>query len=207
MAFHALFLDLDRSEPVVGVSNSSIAQLPAFVQEDSLPLRITLLTGFSRISNYIKVPVSGLTLEVALGAKIGNDSVLYTQQFTWTASTDLAQPYFEAVLPMNTNEIDDLLGENPSARAWFEVKVLDGGAPRTVLSKLVTVQAAVIKNGSIIAPALPTPLSAEAATAMFLQREIPCTSSNPLVLVNTNTGYKTAIWPNDDGSLHSELLT
>ncbi len=205
MATHRLFIDTDRSVPVGGVSDSSIVDLPTFVQEDSLKLRITLLTGFSRVSYYTPIPVAGLTLEVALGAKIGNTSTLYTQQFTWVASDDLADPYFEATLPMNTLAIAMLLGSGASAPAYFEAKMLDGGLPRTVLSRLVAVQAAVIKNGGLEEPAEPTPLSAEAAAAIYLQRAIPCSAGNPVIL--KNGAVTMAIYVDTDGTFKTVRLT
>jgi hypothetical protein len=205
MSFHRLYIDTDRSLPVAGVSDSSVVDLPAFVQEDSLNLRITLLAGFSRVSDFTPIPVSGITLEVALGRKIGNTSTLYTQQFTWTASDDLADPYFEATLPMNTGAIATLLGANAQADAYFEVKMLDGGLPRTVLSRLVKVQAAVIKDGGLEEPALPTPISAETCEALFLQRTIPCSSGNPVILQNGSVTM--AVYVDTDGTFKTVRLT
>jgi hypothetical protein len=208
MARHNLFIDTDRSEVVIGAGDSSIAALPAFVQQDTLNLRIILLTGFSRISNYTRIPVAGITLEVALGEKIGDDSLYYTQQFTWTPSSDLANPYFEATLPMNTPAIATLLGSGEQAQAWLEVKMIDGGLPRTVLSKRATIQAAVIKDGGLQEPATPTPLSAETAAATYLQRIIPCSSSNPVILRNTISGKDMAVWLDEtDDTFKTVLLT
>jgi len=205
MSFHSLHIDTDRSLPVVGVSDSSIAELPAFVQEDSLSLRITLLAGFSRVSDYTLIPVSGITLEAALGRKVGNTSLLYTQAFTWVASDDLADPYFAATLPMNTAAIATLLGSNAQAQAWFEVKLLDGGLPRTVLSRLVNIQAAVIKDGGLEEAALPTPISAETCEALFLQRTIPCSAGNPVILQNGSVTM--AVYVDTDGTFKTVQLT
>ncbi len=205
MSFHSIFIDTDRGVPVGGVSDSTIVDLPAFVQEDSLNLRITLLAGFSRLSDYTPIPVSGITLEVALGRKIGNTSTLYTQQFTWTASDDLADPYFAATLPMNTGAIATLLGSGAQADAYFEVKMLDGGLPRTVLSRLVKIQAAVIKDGGLEEPALPTPISAEACFAIFLQRTIPCSASNPVIFQNGSVTM--ALYVDTDGTFKTVQLT
>src|SRR5436309_9181530 len=107
MAFHRLYVDTDRRLPVIGVNDSSVAALPLFVQEATLALRVTLLAGFSRVSAYTPIPVAGITLEAALGLKIGNASLLYSQQFSWAASNDLADPYYEANFPMNTVAIAD----------------------------------------------------------------------------------------------------
>src|ERR1051325_1508353 len=144
-SYFNLWIDTDRNKAVGGLSDSSLAQLPAFVQGDSLNFRLRFLRGFSRLGDYTPIPVAGLTAEMALGTRIG-DETLYTQQFTWTASDDLADPYFYAVLPMNPPAITTLLGDEESALAWFEVKLLDGGLPRTVLSERVRIQASVIKE-------------------------------------------------------------
>ena len=205
MSFHRLYIDTDRSLPVVGVSDSSIAEMPAFVQEDTLSLRVTLLAGFSRVSDFAPIPVSGLTLEMALGRKVGNTSLLYTQAFSFTASDDLADPYFAADLPMNTAAIATLLGSSAQADAYFEVKMLDGGLPRTVLSRLVRIQAAVIKDGGLEEAALPTPISAETCQALFLQRIIPASAGNPLILKNGSITY--ALYPDTDGSFQTVRLT
>jgi len=205
MASHTINIDCDRNLPIVGVSDSSIAELPAMVQEDTLALKIKLFAGFSRVSDYTPIPVSGLTLEVALGRKVGNTSLLYTQQFTWVASDDLADPYFAADLPMNTAAIATLLGSSAQADAYFEVKMLDGGLPRTVLSRLVRIQAAVIKDGGLEEAALPTPISAETCQALFLQRIIPASAGNPLILQNGSITY--ALYPDIDGSFQTVRLT
>jgi hypothetical protein len=183
-SFHRLFIDIGRAEVVASDTDSSIATLPVFTQQDTLHLRVTLLDGYSRSAAYQKVAVAGLTLQVALGRKVGNASDIYSDQFTWVASDDLADPYFAAALPMSTDAIATLLAAAASAPAFFEVKLLDGGLPRTVLSKQVTVNAAVIKDGALEAVAVPTPISAEACNALFLQRTNEATAGNPLILRN-----------------------
>src|SRR5437867_4103172 len=115
---HNLFIDTDRAEPVISATETTIAALPRFTQEDTLALRVRLLAGFSRINNYTRIAVAGVTLQVALGLKVGSASTIYTQQFTWTASDDLADPYFDGSLPMDTAEIADLLGGEPSANCF-----------------------------------------------------------------------------------------
>jgi hypothetical protein len=205
MAFHPLFIDTDRGLAVQSASNGSTAQLPRFTQQDTLNLRITFLTGYSLFGSFTKIATDGLTVHVALGRKIGDDTVYYTQQFTWVASDDLATPYFEASLPLNTEAIEDLIGDEATAQAYFEVKLLDGGLPRTVLSELVTIHAAVIKDGGLEEAAVPTPLSAEAANATYLQRIIPCSAGNPLILANGSITM--AVYVDTDGTFKTVRLT
>jgi hypothetical protein len=205
-SFHALYIDVDRGEPVASASDPSIATLPKWVQQDTVPLRITLLSNFSRATGrYTPLPTAGLTLEVALGVKIGNASLLFSQQFSWSESDDLADPYFEGSLPMNTPAIATLLGSGAQASAWFEVKMLDGGLPRTVLLKPVTIHAAVIKDGALEAAADPTPISAETCLALFLQRTIPCSSGNPIILKNGSITM--ALYVDDLGEFQTVRLT
>lgn len=205
MSFHALFVDCDRSECVTSATDSTIVDPPVFTQGDILTLRITLLTGFTRLTPYTPTPVAGLTLEVAIGVKVGNATLYYASQFTWTPSGDLAQPYFEGDLSLATTEITTLLGGNPTAKAFFEVKVIEGGEPWTVLQKQIDVNAAVIKDGGMSPTVSPTPLSAETANALYLQRTIPCSASNPIILQNGSVTM--ALYLDTDGSFQTVRLT
>lgn len=202
---HNLFIDTDRAEPVISAAESTFALLPTFTQEDTLALRIRLLSGFSRVNPYTRIATAGVTLQAALGLKVGSSSSIFTQQFTWTAGGDLLDPYFDGSLPMDTAEIADLLGDESSARCYFEVKMLDGGLPRTVLSKQVVVNAAVIKDGGMSAVAEPTPLSAEAADAIFLQRLFTASEENPIVM--RNGSVTVAVYVDTDGTFKTVRLT
>ncbi len=202
MAQHNIFVDLDRSVAVRGASDSSIAELPPFVQGDSLQLKVWLLTGYSPLASYSKVPVSGITLQVAIGDKVGNDTNYYTQQFTWTASEDLGQPYFAATLPLNTAEITTLIGSAASRQAWLEIKMIEGATPVSVLSQLVTVHAAVIKEGGLTVPAELTPLSAEAANAAFVR----VIHTGSFDLMNSN-GKGVRVYCDEDGAFHADPIT
>ena len=64
-----------------------------------------LLAGFSRISSYTPVATAGITLQAALGLKVGNSSTIYTQAFTWTAGGDLADPYFVGVADRQRTQV------------------------------------------------------------------------------------------------------
>ena len=202
MGLHNLYIDIDRSEAVRSASDSSIVSLPPLVQGDQLQLRIWLLTGYSQLSEYDQVPVSGITLEVAIGVKIGSVSSLYTQQFTWTPSVDLGQPYFSGTLPMNTAEITTLLSTSATASAWFEVKMITSALPVTILSEPVTIQAAVIKADSTQVPVPLTPLSAEAANASFVRVD----HTGSFILRNATTGAAILVYCDDDGALRSDPI-
>lgn len=201
MSVKNIFVDMDRGEPVIGKSDNSIAPLPLFVQGDSLLLRIWLLTGYSRFNPYTYVAVDGITLQVALGKKIGNTTEYYTQQFTWEASENLALPYWEAVLPMNTDALTDHIGANPSAQAWFEIKIIQDLVPVTVLSKLVTVQAAVIKEGGTVVPENQNVLSVEAANSAFVKT----VHTGSFDLMNAN-GKGIRVYVDEDGAFRTDPI-
>lgn len=202
MAALNLYIDCDRQEAVASADDSSIVALPPFVQEDSLTLRVWLLTGKTQFGGYSKIPVSGITLEMAIGTKVGNDADYATQQFTWTASGDLGQPYFEATLPMNTEGIESLLGDQSSASSWFHVRKIDGGTPRTILLKPITVHASVVKDGTLTVPPGATPLSAEAANASYVR----VVHTGSFDLMNAN-GKGIRIYCDEDGAFRSDPIT
>lgn len=170
MAAFNLFVDCDRRKPVLSAADSSIAGLPPFVQEDSLQLKIWLLTGFSRLAGYSKVAVAGITLEVAIGTKTGGAAAYCTTQFTWTPSDDLGQPYFSGTLSMATAAITTLLAGGAKADAWFHIRKIESGTPSTILEEPITIHASVIKSGTLEVPAPLTPLSAEAANGTFVKQ-------------------------------------
>lgn len=206
MANLDLYIDTTARQAVFGFTNSSQFQIPSFTQDDTINMKVRLMTRTATfpITPYSYIPNTGLTLEVAIGTKIGTGGALYTNQYTWTLSTDLSDPYFSAQLPLNTAEIAALLGSSDSKTAFLEVKFIDGGVPTTVLSVQVTVQACVIHSGSFTVPAGLTPLSAEAAAAIYLQRTIV----GPITLVNaTDATKKCSVYVDTDGSFHADPIT
>jgi hypothetical protein len=173
MAQFDIFIDTTVQQVVRGFTDSSIAQLPKFVQGDTPTLKIWPLVrtaNFNGTAPYSYLGTGGLSFEVAIGTRVGNSSLLYTQQFTWTA--DSLQQSVSAQLPLNTVAIDTLIGGNPSGQAWFEVKYISSGVPTTILDQSIDVQASVIKAGSLTVPPGATALSAETANATFLKRKI-----------------------------------
>ena len=201
MSQYDLNILISTGEAVANVNNLATAGLPRFVQGDSLKLRIFLLTPNGSVGAY--VPVSGITLQVALGAMPSTGSY-YAQQFTWEPSVDLAQPYFEAVLSLNTAAINVLLADATDSPVWFEVKMIQDGLPTTVLSKATTIYGAVILPTVLTVPAGQTPLSAEAAAATFLGRTI-----TGAFTIKSADGSKSVLIYVDaaDGSFHADPVT
>lgn|SRR3990167_1182393 len=203
MAEHVLYIDCDRAKSVQGSANSGEKPLLKFVQGDTPHLKIYLLQGYDRIAAYTPIPTVGITLEVALGIRIGNDSEIYAAQYTWTPSADLSDPYFEATLALNTDEIDTLLAAADSALAYFEVKYFRDAVPTTVLSEQVKIWAAVIKADSVVPVAEPTPLSAEVANATYLARTV-----QGVIRLVSEDGLKQAdLYLSNDGTFHVDPVT
>jgi hypothetical protein len=193
MAQFDIFIDTNRQKPVRSFTDPTIVDLPPLVQGDTPTFRIWNLVQTATFQNsttpYAYLGTAGLSLEVALGTRVGNSSLLYTQQFVWTP--DANAQYFSAQFPLNTAGIDTLLSTNTQASAWFEVKYLSAGMPTTILDQNVQVQAAVIKAGALVVPPGQTALSAEEANAAFLKRKI----SGAIYLEDiANPGQYTAVF-------------
>lgn len=200
------YIDVVGGFFVKGTADGTRMPVPAFIQGDTPSVRIWLLNrspSYPAGAPFSLIGTDALTLEVAIGRKIGNATTYYTQQFAWTA--DPSGLFWTASLPMNTAEITALIGANQSATAWLEVKVLDaatGGLPRTVLQLAVTIQAAVIKDGAVVVLPGLTPLYAEQAGQLYLTRVI----TGAITLVNANTGKKVALYVDDDGQLKGDAV-
>jgi hypothetical protein len=184
MAEYDIYIDCDRAAVVTSASNSSLKALPKFVQGDTMLLRIHLLKGYAAVmESYEVIPTTGLTLQVALGTRVGNSTTYYTQNLTdWDEAEDLT--YFEGEFPMSTEAITTYLGTSGSKQAYFEVKYIREGLPTTVLSEQVTILAAVIKEGGFEEPVDPTPASVEAIMPVFH----PKTGSAYYDLIDSDTG-------------------
>ncbi len=194
-----IYIDIDRKESVIGPDNPLTALPLPFIQGETLPLRIFLL------QNSALLPVAGTTLEAAIGQKKGNGGTsYYTQQFSWTPSTDLAQPYWEADLSLATSGINTLLGSAESAKAFFEVKKITAGIARPVLLKPIVVQAVVIHDSVLTVPVDQTPISAEAVNAGFIPK---IGFNGELQFINPDTGKGTGISADADGALVYRSIT
>lgn len=193
-----LYIDTIRKESVIGQTNPLAAPFPPLVQGSTVPMRIYLMDSFTG-SSYSYIPVAGTTLEVALGRKRGNGGgTYYTQQFTWTPSSDLAQPFFEADFPMNTSGVDNALGSAASVFAYLEIKKITAGIPDTVLVKKVKIEATVIHDNVLVTPVGLTPTSAEAVAAGFVPR---IGFNGELEFINETTGKGFAIYADADGAM------
>jgi|SRR5579862_2290490 len=207
MAQFDLYIDVVGQQLIGSPNSPLVATPPPFVQGDTPTFRIFLCQPTANAlatPPYTIMPIQGLSLQAAIGDKIGNVTNYYTQQFTWAPSTDPTNPnYFIAQFPMNTAAITTLLGANSSAQSTFHVLYIQAGFPTTVLELPITIQAAVIKNGGVIVPPGATFLSAETANATFLKQTVV----GVLYLKNANTGKRVALYLADDGTFHADPVS
>src|SRR5882724_8142602 len=205
MASFDLYVDVQGNQLVMGPTNPQAAPVPPLVQGDTLTLRIYLLAranGFPLATPAFTIlNNAGLTLQLALGDKVGNATNYYATQFVWAA--DAANQYFTAQLALNTANITALLGASDSKGTTLHIEYLSAGLPSTVLEIPVTVQAAVIKAGGGAAlPPGQTPLSAEYANATFLTRLV----QGQIILVSPDGTKKCALYCDNDGSFHGDTV-
>jgi len=202
-----IFIDVSTGQFVAGTQSSQIVAPPTFTQGDTANIRLWLLvpTGNPMLP-YSQIAASSVTPEVAIGQRQGNNGTIYTQQFSWTASTstDPYQQYWTGQLAFNTQAISTLLGSGASASAWMEVKYVDNstGYPTTVLQRQITIYASVIQPGQAVVPPGQTVITAEEANAIFLKRSI----DGIVYLRNPSTGAQVAMYVGDDGEFHTDAV-
>jgi hypothetical protein len=164
-----LYIDCDSAKVVTSDTDNTLKALPRIAYGDTILLNVYLLKGYSRASAYDIIPTDGLTLEVRIleGLLTGSTAVedVLAFQGTWTAQDG---DHFQAALALNTAEILAALGNANSFDATFETKYFRSGVPTTVLQQSIKVWRASDPN-SVMPVAEPTPLSAEAAQAAFVQ--------------------------------------
>jgi hypothetical protein len=198
-----LRIDIASGQPVISADDFAAGSVPHFVQYVSLDLRIWGIQKVAGVSSYL--PTDGITLFVALGDLLQEPPTYLTQQATWTPSADLANPYLEAVLPMNTSAINTLLAGPPVLRSKqvdFGVFFFSGGSPAGSLIKRVTLYRSLYSTSSLVVPAGQTPLSAEVADATYLTHDV----LGPIRLRN-GTGQAAMLSIGTDGEFHADKVT
>lgn len=208
MAQFTLYIDTYRNKLISGLNNSTIvdpSSLPLFAG-DTLSLNVYLLAPLQIQNpsqfNYEIVSTAGLQLFVYLddGTIEPVPENIYTQQIAW--NTDPDNQYFWANVPLNTENLSDLLnsGENggQQAQCWLKIGYIQNGLQTTVFSSRVTVMAGLPEVELVVPPGL-TPLSAEVANATYWTNQP--VAGRPLIFM-TPKGKLIAYQPidNDDGT-------
>ena len=204
MAQFDIYVDTYSGDTVKGPSDAGSAQLPQFIQGDTISLRIYLLARtptWPISSPYTVINISALSLKVGIGPKDGNaGSTLLTQQFTW--SKDPTNSYFFADLPLNTANIASAIGSGSSALTWFEIEYTQNGFPTTVLQRQISLQAEVIETGVVTVPPGATAITAEDVSATYLKKD-----NTGFTLTSPDGSKKAFVWLGNDGAFHCDPLT
>lgn len=133
---------------------------------DTLTLNIWLLARQSNVNpvSYAIVPTNGLQLFVYIDdGKVGG--TIYTSQIVWTS--DPNNQFFFANLPLNTTNLQTLLGSSPTATAFLKIGYVVGGLQTTVLSQSVTIGVGLPSAAVGQPPAGQTALSVEIANNTY----------------------------------------
>lgn len=200
-----LKLDYYSGNPIVSLDDGSNPGLPHFEQGDSMKMRVWLVErtgdgGFTYLSNV------GITLFAAIGTLLTDPPVYLTNQGTWTANPDIADPYFEAILPLNTSAINTALtaaavNGKKFITVDFGITFTNSDGQRSAILKTINVYKALIVPGALEVPAGQTPLSLEVANALFLTHDV----LGPVTLRNA-TGQSTSLYVDTDGAFHADKI-
>jgi len=204
MATADLYIDVANGRFVQSPDNQTVANLPPFVRGTTQNLRIMLLkpTGAAAGTVYDKIPVAGQTIQLAIGT-LGGSSYL-TSQFTWTASTDLAEPFYSAALPLNTANITTAVGSNPSVACVLQIDRIESGIPTNVILQSISIKNAIIVDGTEVSTPGRTLLYAETASAMFLTRNIV---GRVRWINDSDSTIMNEMFTDTDGTLQTQQVT
>jgi hypothetical protein len=168
-----LYIDIARGIFVTGRKNSTpISSFPPLVRGTTQSFRIMLLnpTGDTTGTIYTALAVTDQTIQMAIG-QLGGSSYL-TSQFTWSASSDPENPFYSALLPLNTPNITSAIGSSSQLACVMQIDRVDRGIPSPVILQDVTIRNAVIIDGTEVSAPGRTLLYAETASTLFLTRTI-----------------------------------
>ncbi len=203
-----LYIDVVKGSLVASRPSSTPAPIPPLVRGTTQNLRVMLLNptgvtvGSATSPIYDPLPVSGQTIQLVIGF-LGGTGYL-TDQFTWTASTDLDNPWFSASLPLNTPEITTALGSSAQITPLIQIDRVESGTPTNVLIQQVTLKNALIVDGAETSSPGRTLLYAETASVMFLTRRIV----GPVEWVNDTDSTKVnRTFTDTDGTWQAQPVT
>lgn len=194
-----IIIDQTQQRVIAGLTDTSVAALPAFIRGDTIKFKLFVVSSSGRISVPTRTPTAGQTVEMALGFRGGTT---LTSQFTWTASEDLADPYWEASLPMNTDPIIAAMAGKTSVGVTLDVKLVEDGTPTTILLADTTIQSGVINPGDVVIPPGMTPIFAE--TAPYLN---PTGFQGKIRLMSPDGTKQGDVYWGDDNTLHGDSVT
>jgi hypothetical protein len=211
MAELDLNIDCDRFASVVSKLDNSGRPFWKFVRGDTLNLRIFLFRNYQQFGGgYEQIPVAGITLGAAIGPfppVFGETPEYLAEQWTWTPSDDLAQPYFSGSLALATDELDAELSGETSIPAMFHVVRFESGLPKTLIFERITIYAPTIQDGGLSPTAAATALTAENAAGTYLVKEGVGYNERIPMVCPTDATVRGYFYLGDDGTMKVELET
>ena len=201
----SLYNDVVQNKLVKGLNNAEAFSFDdaGIYQGSNLTLRWYPLqpTG-STVSPYTLLSVTGLSLDVAIGARAGAESIL-ARQNVWT---DSGNGYLEASLNLNTTELNTAIGTADSLATYFEIAMTESGATRTVYQEGINITSVVIGPGT--AASLPSS-AVEYLTAAQVRAEFVRWFNNPagatIELTSPDGNSTRLMGVNDDGTAQDEV--
>lgn len=155
----------------------------------------------SGLSSYIRVPVSGITLDVAIGPRSGSEAIL-ARQNVWTAHAD---GYLYATLNLNTTDLNNAI-TGDTLSTYFEIKMTENGNSRPVYQEAITLQSIVIGPAASSAlPAAATEFLTRAQCEAMFVKWTENLAGNAIELTSPDGTRYRLIGVNDDGSAQDEI--
>ena len=151
--------------------------------------------------SYVRIPVTGLTLDIAIGERAGAE-VIKARQNVWTAHAD---GYLYATLNLNTTDLNNAI-TGDTFTTYLEIQMTESGNARPTFQEQITIQSVVI--GPAGASALPAAASQFLTREQCLQMFVKWTENlagNAIELASPDGTRFRLIGVNNDGSAMDEL--
>jgi hypothetical protein len=202
-----LKLSIDRQNRRLVNFNGTPVDFPPLFQMNVQQLQIYPLDPPVNIwSAYQSVDASGLGLRVAICSQptgsTGDDTRLtFQNSFIWNA----ANRYFSGELDLAAAAIATYLGTAAARNAWFEVNLMDGGDPTTILQQEFSLKAL----GDNFSTTTPTPVD-QYYTQVQANDRFAKKTGDPgerIILKSANGLYAVELGCGDDGSFITNSIT
>src|SRR5688572_20414113 len=202
-----LKLAIDRQNRKLVNFNGTPIDFPPLFQFNVQQLQIYPVDPPANVnSTHSSVDAAGLGLRVAIcqqptGTTADDTRLTFQNSFTWNA----AGSYFSGELDLSAAAIATYLGTAAERSAWFEVNLMDGGEPTTILQQPFTLKA-LGDNFSTVAP---TPVDQYFTQVQANDRFAKLTGDpgQRIILKSANGLYAVEIGCDDDGSFITNQIT
>lgn len=204
-----LYVDVISKRLVLGLSNAGQFTFPDLNQGDSLALKIyPVRPTYSTVAPFYSLAgVSGLTVEVAVGPRAGNESLYaYTNTFTPVATAG----YLSGELNLNTNALNTAIGTGDSIVTFLEIRLTESSSTRAVYQGQVKIVACVVGPGAAgeLPEAATEYLTKAECYALFVKWVNSDTNSHgkPITLYAANGTTQRILGVSDAGEAQDDIV-